>query len=100
MVIADGNLKYAVLNAINGEWSEVNKKCTYQFSFKDGNPEQPIVSINFASPVGYKVCFTDGTCFIEINKVKYKLWYKDNNKDIRLELHSSKAKLKLARIDQ
>jgi hypothetical protein len=98
MVIADGNLKYAILNAISGHWSEVNKKCTYHFDFKNGNPECPVVSINFASPVDYRVSFTDGTCFVEINNVKYKLWYRDNTKDIRLELHSTKGKLKLARI--
>jgi len=98
MVIKDGNLKFAVLNAIYGPWYEVNKKCTYHFGQKDGNIEQPVVSINEGNPKDYRVCFSDGICFIEIENVKYRLWLMDSHKDLRLELHSTKSQLKLAKI--
>lgn len=98
MVIKDGNLKFAVLNAIYGPWYEVNKKCTYTFGQKDGNIENPVVSIDYGAPVDYRVCFSDGICFVEINNVKYRLWLVDNQKDLRLELHSTKSQLKLAKI--
>ena len=98
MVIADGNLKYAVLNAIVGDWTEVNKKCIYHFGFKDNNPETPILSINYATPVDYKLFFENEICVIEINKVKYRLWYRDSADDVRMELHSHKLKIRLEKI--
>ena len=98
MVIADGNLRYAIINAIRGHWTEVNKKCTYFFDLRNDDPNQPVVSVNFAPPVDLKISFEEGICFVEISKIKYKLWYRDNTKDIRLELHSTKSKLKLAKL--
>ncbi len=99
MVINNGNLQAAIYNVLLGYWLEVNKKCTYNFSFKSTEPEEMVVSMNYATPNPCKVIFEEGICYVEIQNVKYRLWLNDEIKDTKVELHSKKAKLKLARID-
>ena len=99
MVINNGNLKMAILDAMQGYWIEVNKKCTYHFAYTSKEPLEMAVSVNYAPTAICNVFFEDGTCFIEIQNTKYLLWLNDNPKTQRLELHSKKSKLKLARID-
>lgn len=89
MLIADGNLTFAVINAILGPWVEIKSKKTYRFERKDSNPLQVTLSVDGAKALDCKISFIDEICYLEFDKMKHRLWYMDNTRDVRLELHSS-----------
>lgn len=97
MLIADGNLTFAVINAINGTWIEIKTKKIYSFERKVSNPLQVVLSVDATAPSDCRISFNDEICYLEFNKTKYRLWYMDNTKDIRLELHSDDEKIRLAK---
>lgn len=98
MVITDGNVTYAILKAFTGPWLEINKKSTYHFGVKKDNPEQALVSIDSARPINCQVLCIEGTCYVEIENVKYKVWYHETPQEVKLELHSTRTKLRLERL--
>jgi len=97
MLIADGNLTFAVINAMTGQWIELKTQAIYSFQGKENNPMQLTVSINGARPADCRISFNDEICYIEFNKVRYRLWYMDNTKDVKMELHSEESKMKFSR---
>jgi hypothetical protein len=98
MIIADGNLTFAVINALSGQWSEQKTDKRFTFKPKESDPLKLVLQIDNALPYDCKITFNGEICFIEFDKIKYRLWYMDNTKDIKLELHSEQNKIKLEKI--
>ncbi len=95
MLIADGNLTYAVINALTGKWLEPKSSKLYIFECKETNPLQLALSIDSSKPIDCSISFADEICYLEFNRIKYRLWYMDNTKDVKLELHAEEMKIKL-----
>ena len=56
------------------------------------------VSVNYAVATPCTVNFEEGLCYIGLQNAKFLLWLNDEVKDVKLELHSKKSKLKFARL--
>ncbi len=95
MLIADGNITFAVINAIVGEWMEVRSKKIYNFGRRESSPAQVVLTIDAEKPLDCRISFVGEICYIEFNKEKYRLWYMDNTKEVKFELHSEDKKIKL-----
>jgi|GEM_PF-3153864 len=98
MIIADGNLTFAFINALTGQWLEPKTNRVFNFNRKETDPLKLVLQIDKGLPYDCKISFAGEICYLEYDKIKYRLWYMDNTKDIKMELHSEQNKIKLDRV--
>ncbi len=98
MIIRDGNLRFALLTSLSGQWIGVDKDCNYFFGFRNEDFQQPVVSIDYTYPVDYTMTIENSICYVQIGENKYTLWYRENSIDVKLELHTLTHKIRLMRV--